>query len=352
MDQDIRIHSLDLLKQGKTAPVLILIRVSKICNAKCKMCDFWKETSKGHSIEKFSELIKSAKRLGTKRIRLTGGEPTIWPHFFEALDLIKKEGLESAFITNGLALNKTRCKEVIDAGVKQITFSINSATPKNHDYLIGIKGAWKRNFTALKNISKMRQNRNSPKITINFLLTRKNYLDLEKLIDLSKGKLFEEINIIPVRKVIELQLNPKNIKEYNESAKKILKKIKKLNIELTTKSPFVLGKLKKHRADSSKGLYASDFYEKNQCLACNYLLFIDSEGNVFPCNNTPYERNKFIIGNINEQSLEKIWNSDKIKKVRELAGKEPICQGCDYKNKLFNQLANKISYGGKNGTCN
>jgi radical SAM protein with 4Fe4S-binding SPASM domain len=347
MDKVIRTHALNLLKHKKLAPVLILVRVSKSCNAKCKMCDFWKEPYSGHSIEKFSELVKSAKILGTKRIRLTGGEPTIWPHFFEALDLIKTEGLESAFITNGLALNKKRCEKIINASVKQITFSINSSTPKNHDYLIGVKGAWKKNFNALKNISKMRKTRDSPKITINFLLTNKNYLDLEKLIDLSKGTLFEEINIIPVRKITELQLSPQNIKEYNESAKRILKKLKKLGITLTTESPFVLGKQVKHVNDSSQGLYSSDFYENTQCLACRYLLFIDSEGNVFPCNNTPYERNKFILGNINEQSLEEIWKSSRTKEVRKIAGKEPICQGCDYKNKLFNQLADKIVYGEK-----
>jgi radical SAM protein with 4Fe4S-binding SPASM domain len=352
MDKDLREHSLKLFKNNEAAPTLILIRVSKTCNAKCKMCDFWKNPDKGHNFKKFIKLIKSAKKLGGKRIRLTGGEPTIWPHFFDALRLIKNEGMEPAFITNGLTLDEKKCNEILSIGVKQITFSINSSSPKNHDYLIGIDGAWDKTFNALKIISTSRKAKLNPKLTVNFILTKDNYSDLEKLIDKNDGTLFDEINLIPIKKISNLQMDPKKIIEYNQSVGRIKDKAKKIGLTFTTDTPYVFGINQNQIDDSSKGEYASDFYIKNKCYAVNYMLFIDSEGNVFPCNNTPYAKEKFCIGNINDQDLEDIWFSKKAQEIRLIAGKEKICQGCDYKNKVFNKLANEINHDTLSKTSN
>jgi len=346
MDKELREYALQLYKKNRFAPVLVLLRVTKTCNARCVMCNFWKEPSKGYSLEKFKQIVGSAKRLGAKRIRLTGGEPTIWKHFFEALDFISESGLESAFITNGLNMSPSFCKKVAERNVRQVIFSLDSFTPRIHDGLRGVKGGWKKTVKAMKTLSNIRSNHNNPTILVNFVVSNKNFREISDVIEMGKDSLFEEVNLIPIRKVPSLLLSVDEIKNFNKEVVPIIeKRLQESKIGLTSGTPFIFGQSEDDLVSAAKGDYSADFYSKNDCVACKYILFIDSEGNVFPCNNTPYAKELFKAGNVFDEPLEKIWGGKRIQEIRLLAGKSGVCRGCELKNRVFNSMAGKVVAG-------
>jgi len=103
-------------------------------------------------------LLRKARALGAK-IVLTGGEPTLYPDFFEVV--AKCRGL--AFERIGVVTNARRCAElgfarrVLESGIQQIGISVHSHVPAAHDAMTGVPGSLKEtcrgvaNLLALKN---------------------------------------------------------------------------------------------------------------------------------------------------------------------------------------------------------
>lgn len=56
------------------------------CNLKCEYCRREDFNIKPISDEELLDIIKSATELGIKRLRWTGGEPTVMPNFKEIVD--------------------------------------------------------------------------------------------------------------------------------------------------------------------------------------------------------------------------------------------------------------------------
>lgn len=72
------------------------------------------------------------------------------------------------------------------------------------------------------------------------------------------------------------------------------------------------------------------FNEKNiPCPSIRYSLFIDCEGNVYPCNSWYYK-----VGNIYESSLKNIWeNSEQYKLLNSIRNEDLTeCKACEMKD--------------------
>ena len=85
-------------------------------------------------------------------------------------------------------------------------------------------------------------------------------------------------------------------------------------------------------------------YAKQYCEFPWTSLTVMAEGNVVPC--TQISNNEIVLGNINEQSLEEIWNSEKYKEFRKMhiTGKFPKGHKCHHKCdqiKLFEYINKK-----------
>src|SRR3989339_1321450 len=72
------------------------IEFSRAFNFRCPYCYVSGEevAMKELTKEEIFDVISQAKELGARRIIILGGEPMIYPHLFEILAFIKKEGME------------------------------------------------------------------------------------------------------------------------------------------------------------------------------------------------------------------------------------------------------------------
>jgi cyclic pyranopterin phosphate synthase len=149
---------------GRRFPYLRL-SVTDVCNFRCTYClpDGYKKIH-GHSFLDLNEirrLVSAFAGLGTWKIRLTGGEPTVRPDFSAVAESIASiPGIRRlAFTTNGYRLPE-RAKEYYDAGLRAINVSIDSLDPRRfheitgHNRLVevtdGVQAALEAGFDAVK----------------------------------------------------------------------------------------------------------------------------------------------------------------------------------------------------------
>src|SRR5262249_28652110 len=131
-------------------PTFLQLRVTNLCNLRCKMCGQWGdtgiyrahasgETSDGQAErERIRELIGLRRQLGLADylllldevqahrpvISLFGGEPFLYPDIIPLIGEIKRRGLILTLITNGWLL-ETHARDLVEHGVDTIAVSID-----------------------------------------------------------------------------------------------------------------------------------------------------------------------------------------------------------------------------------
>lgn len=141
------------------------LSVTDLCNFKCSYClpnGYQGKASQNElSLDEIKTLIASFAELGFKKIRLTGGEPSLRKDLLEIIHICKSQpGIEKVCITtNGYRLDHF-LPQWIKAGIDQVNLSIDSLSPEQFELITSssdlpmIMGALNRaienDFTAIK----------------------------------------------------------------------------------------------------------------------------------------------------------------------------------------------------------
>lgn len=83
------------------------------------------------SLEEYLLVTRACRRLGLEKIRVTGGEPTLWPELDELLGALGEMGWQDvAMTTNGSLTDAARARQWAALGLTRITFSLDSLRPE------------------------------------------------------------------------------------------------------------------------------------------------------------------------------------------------------------------------------
>ena len=128
---------------GRTFPY-IRMSITEVCNFKCGYC-----LPNGYKIDKsnngkflnlneIKNLAKCFLELGVRKIRITGGEPTVRKDFFDIIKVLKFEtGIKNIVITtNGYNLDK-KAKSLVDSKLNGINISIDSLNQNTFKEITG-----------------------------------------------------------------------------------------------------------------------------------------------------------------------------------------------------------------------
>ncbi|MBV1907807.1 MAG: GTP 3',8-cyclase MoaA [Kangiellaceae bacterium] len=128
-------HSAQLIDQyGRHFPYLRL-SLTDVCNFSCDYClpNGYQCTNDRSflSLNEVKHLATAFAELGTSKIRLTGGEPTLRKDFIECIKLVKsiKKIKQIAVTTNGYKLKKN-INSWVDAGLTHLNISVDTLDPK------------------------------------------------------------------------------------------------------------------------------------------------------------------------------------------------------------------------------
>lgn len=293
-------------------PSIVLFDISRQCNLNCKFCDIGeKNLEEKIDLERAKKIIKKLSENKVFLIIFTGGEPTILPGFENLLSYTDKLGLSIRILTNAYEISDKLIEKIKDVGAN-VTVSLHASKPEVHDHLTNIDGSWKM---AMKNIKRMSEN--DVKLNkINFTATKFNYKEVRSMA--KKVSDINSIKTILVNRYLDFGMSDSkdfglDQEKLNKLAKKMDKINKELDIECVFGEPVPPCKL--------NGDYK---YMTSKCIAGKDFGYVDIDGNIKTCTASNIE-----VGNIFEESLEKIWNNDLLKEFRSKNWFPKECVKCE-----------------------
>ncbi len=267
------------------------------CNAKCTMCNRYKVPSKPEEEISVETIRKLPEMYFTN---ITGGEPFIREDLKDIVRELYKKSDRIVISTNGFFTDRIvdLCEEFPEIGIR---ISIEGLEETNNE-IRGLEDGFNRGYTTLKTLVEMGMR----DVGFGMTVQDKNAPDLVALYDIS-DRLGMEFATASLHNSFYFVESNNIIHDRLMVAQNFEDLINRL---LESNSP-----KKWFRAYFNHGLINYIFSQK-RLLPCDMsfdTFFIDPYGDVMPCNGT---REKEVMGNLNEQTWDELWNSEKAEEVR------------------------------------
>jgi len=289
-------------------PKYFEIETINACNARCIMCtiDEWTgNKSQIMSNKLFDKFVNEVSNFNNwiEIICLNrDGEPTLDKDIANKIKKLKDVGIKKVrFVTNGQNLTKILARDVLNAGIDEIMFSIDSLNKKVYE---------------------------SIRIKLDFDKVIQNTLEYIKLRD----------SINPLSQVtIRMVELPENIDEKDEWIKFWNSKISK-NDKAYTMPLHNWGNQLGEDEEKVK------YYSKKACISPFSSMAIHSDGKVGIC--AADYNTKNYMGDFTVNSIQEIWQGSKMNDVRKAhlnknRNKYDICRGCDIWDRNYTYTKSK-----------
>ncbi len=268
------------------------------CNARCTMCNRYKAPSKPEK-EISIETIKKLPPMYFTNI--TGGEPFIRTDLKDIVRELNKKSDRIVISTNGFFTDRIidLCKEFPNVGIR---ISIEGLEETNNA-IRGLDDGFNKGYETLKKLVEM----GHPDVGFGMTVQDANAKDLVPLYKIS-DKMNMEFATASLHNSFYFVESNNIIKDRPMVAQNFEDLINEL---LKSNSP-----KKWFRAYFNHGLI-NYIYGQDRLLPCDMAFdtfFIDPYGDVVPCNGT---KEKEVMGNLNTQSWDELWNSEQAEKVRQ-----------------------------------
>ena len=289
-------------KEGKRPfPVTLEIDLTNRCNHRCSFC-FYAEHISVNKDSIDSEILKvrlkEAKELGTKGISFTGGgEPMIHKNYEEILVYTKNLGFDVGTITNGSIVTEKNVDTLIK-NLQWIRISMAGGDAESYAKVQGVN-QFEKVVNNIKLLSKRKEElKSNINIGIRTLVTPEN---INTIIGFA--------HIIKKLNVGYLQLAPD---QYTDDGGKFWNDAFTQDVFKQTKEILKERKISLLTTSYMKEQENLDY--PTTCYAHFFKAAILAEGHYVFCQNGRDEE-KYHIGNIYDQSLKEIWESEKIKGI-------------------------------------
>lgn len=321
-------------------PRTIVWNITNQCNLACRHCIEKCFENRNRDIQLSQALIRKLldemDDNGLERLQISGGEPTCSPIFQNIVEIALEKDICIDIFTNAININDTYhelFKRYIVCKPNTITFHISiDGDEKSHNYLRGNDKAYQKTIDNVKKIISY-----GGKIYVETIIHRKNLNILEEVINILIGLNITYVYMHPMfhpegeNKIYEKQLIDEERLQVFMSMTKLKKKYKDV-IEIKYVDPFfpiVAYYLNKKIKIPFKAVQSKNIDPVN-CVAGLDKMFINSEGEVYPC--LMYDKMKRdYCGNILEQNLMELWKSNGMNFVRRPIYESMLkCAACDY----------------------
>ena len=289
-------------KEGKRPfPVTLEIDLTNRCNHRCSFC-FYAEHISINKDSLDTEIIKKrlaeAKELGTKGISFTGGgEPMIHKNYEEILIFTKKLGFDVGTITNGSIITEKNV-DVLIKNLQWIRISLAGGDAKSYSKVQGVD-QFDKVVNNIKLLSKRKENlKSNINIGIRTLVTPENIHTITNF-----------ANEIKKLNINYYQLAPD---QYTNDGGKFWNSVETQQVFKETHDVLLENNISFLGTAYMKSQEKIDY--PTTCYAHFFKAAILAEGYYVFCQNGRDDE-RYHIGNIYNQTLKEIWNSDKIKDI-------------------------------------
>ncbi|RUM47282.1 MAG: radical SAM/SPASM domain-containing protein [Hyperthermus sp.] len=339
--------------QKLPAPFLVVWNFTNMCNLRCMHCyqRASRPTPDELTLEEKLEVVRQLDEAGVAAVALSGGEPTIHPHFLKVVSALSSRGIYVAVATNGwLFARKDELRKAVDAGLRYVEVSLDSADPRKHDRFRGVPGAWRRAVDALRNAVEIGVS-NAMAVT----LTRVNMNEIDRILDLAEKIGVERVvvfNFIPVGRGVENSWLDLSAVEREKLLHYLYRESRRRRIEVFSTAPQysrVALQESRGRATAPTHFYMGEHAVVKAlseyiggCGAGRIYAAIQPNGDVTPCVFLPIK-----VGNLRESSFMDIWlRNPLLRKLRDRSNLHEACRECPYRNVCGGCRARAYAYYG------
>lgn len=268
------------------------------CNARCAMCNRYKAPSCPEEELSIETIRKLPKMYFTN---ITGGEPFIRRDLHEIVRELYKKSDRIVISTNGFFTDRIveLCQEFPQIGIR---ISIEGLEQTNNE-IRGLEDGYNRGYSTLKKLREM----GMKDVGFGMTVQDRNAEDLLPLY-----RIAEEMDMEFATASLHNSFYFVESKNRIHDRPMVAQNFEDLiNALLKSNSP-----KKWMRAYFNHGLIQY-IYGQKRLLPCDMsfdTFFIDPYGDVMPCNGT---KDKEVMGNLNEQTWDELWNSPQAERVRQ-----------------------------------
>ncbi len=270
-------------------PVEYIVETTAKCNLYCPMCprEVYKQPKADMSDAVFERLVRESASSAEHMMLIGLGEPFMDPKIYDRIEFCHRHSVSTLLSTNGTFLDEKVSDRLLRTPLEQLTFSFDGAKKESFEFYR--KGA---NFEKVRNnfvrFARMKRERGSKlQIVVQMIRMERNAGEVEDFL-----KFWSAVPGVDQVRIKEDETN---------------------NL----------------RPDA--GHAAEDWQHP-----CHYLwrgpLYVKQNGDVYPCCQS-YIMGGEPVGNLEAESLDGIWNSDEMRRMRALhvarrAGEIEICAKC------------------------
>jgi len=362
-------------------PTFVQLRVTNLCNLRCKMCGQWGDTgifrtqSGADATDGALERERILELIGAKRqlslsdyvrlldelaparpiISLFGGEPFLYPDIIPLIREIKSRGLTCTVITNGGRL-EALARELVEIGIDSVAISIDG-TPDVHNRIRGRDDSFQKAAAGVRAVARWRKEMKRA-LPMQIAILPVTELNMDVI-----GPAIAALRELPLD-TINVGLRWFTPSHVGADYERVMRE--DFGIAATSWKGFdfdwnavaatkeqqmqelvkLLQGLKRRRfLDSTLGRpwtsfvpdvppervpeYFSNFGETfghSLCPVAWYFAQVEPDGEVTFCGDFP----DYFIGNVRQQPFREIWTGEKAQKFRAKLAKEPlpICARC------------------------
>ena len=312
-------------------PLDIIFMVNTVCLTNCIYCyaDRRKIMNCQIPFERLRELIQEAKKIGMRSFDLTGGEVFLYPEWEKLLKELVSNGF-TPYISTKIPIGTDIIEKLKEIGIKSIQISIDSIVKDELIRILRVKDDYyEKLLKTLENLSN-----SGIEIYTNTQVTNINKGSIESLIQyLRKLKTIKRVAVGMAGFSLYNDINYFNFRSDIESVNRIESFINSLKNnpenEIEYNFPGYLSPDKYYGNEMDK---QKKFNERARCSGNFYALIILPNGQVTICEELYYNP-AFIIGDLNKNSIEEVWNSEKALRLYKLSKDsikpESACKSCN-----------------------
>jgi MoaA/NifB/PqqE/SkfB family radical SAM enzyme len=156
-----------------------LIRINGHCNMSCAFC-FVDRTAPDFAVDQLEQEIAQMARDGTRHLVLSGGEPTLHPRLADLIRFARELGAFEVIEmqSNGVkSADLAYARELVDAGLNKVTFSLHSVDPEHSDAITRLPKAFGKTIQAIHNFRQL-----GVLTQIAHVVTKANYQELPQTV--------------------------------------------------------------------------------------------------------------------------------------------------------------------------
>lgn len=289
-------------------PRTMLLLINRGCNLRCSFCDLWDNHQHMPVEERLLPLLDQARRIHTRTLVITGGEPFLHPGLFDAVAAARERGMGVNITTNGTLVDR-RWDELMERPPDALSFSIDGLAP-THDRLRGQAGAWRRTVAGLERV--LADGRMGA--SVYFTVTRENVAELlevwERVRSMGAGFDFWPVNDAP-----ELALVSESDRARFREA---VAAIGASDAEVAARRAYYEDGLTYHQQGSRP--------RPVRCLGLVDQFGVKFSGELIPC--CVWGGDGLVMGNVFDTPLDELWRSPGVQAFRESMFHEGCRAGC------------------------